>query len=211
MPNLVVVIGGSCSGKSTWSRRNFHRLPASFYDVDALAKDLAGGRPPGRKHRNQAQKIVNKAIAGHVGALEDFGFESVYSGPRRPNDVLEAHKAGYRVAAVFLGTRHTDTNIRRVRDRVARGGHGVSESVIHKHWENSRGNLLSTWDALHGIEIYDSEEADLSLLAVKTGNEFTYRVPDGLLPGWMKFISDHAERHSIVRAYSPAAARGGRP
>lgn len=206
----MVVIGGSGSGKSTWSRRNVHRLPDSFYDVDAIAKDLAGGRPPGRNHRDRAQKSVNKAIAGHIEALEDFGFESVYSGPRRPNDVLEAHKEGYRVAAIFLGTKNSDTNIQRVRDRVARGGHGVSESVIRKHWENSRANLLSTWDALHSIEVYDSEKEYPPLLAVKTGSEFTYRVPDDLLPDWMKFISDHADRHSVVRAYSPDP-RPGRP
>lgn len=207
----MVVIGGSGSGKSTWSRRNRHRLPASFYDVDAIAKDLAGGRPPGRNHRDRAQKSVNKAIAEHIEALEDFGFESVYSGPRRPNDVLEAYKAGYRVAAFFLGTRHSDTNIRRVRNRVAQGGHGVSESVIRKHWENSRNNLIATWDALHSIEVYDAEEEeDLPLLAVKTGNEFAYRVPGNLLPDWMRFISDHAERHSVVRHYSPDP-RPGRP
>lgn len=179
-----------------------------FYDTDALARQLSGGQTDGKERHGQALRRVNRAIARHIEAREDFGFEAVYGGPTRPKDVRKAHEADYRTTAIFLSTDHPDTNVLRVRKRISGGGHDVTEAFVREHWKKSHDNLLSSWSILDCIEIYSVEGSEPQLLAIKTENEFTYYAPDNLLPEWMQPISEHARRYLVVHPYSSSRRRG---
>src|SRR5690606_35803677 len=54
-----------------------------------------------------------------------------------------------------------DLHLRRVRLRVARGGHDIPERKIHERWNSSRENLIRLLPHIHHLRMYDnSTEAD---------------------------------------------------
>ena len=127
-PNLTIIIGANGAGKTTWSRRHRDSLPRRFYNADSIADGLGIADAPTRQR--EARTFVAARVEDDIANRRDFGFESTYSGQSRPNIVRKARRAGYTVTAVFIGTKHSSVNIKRVRKRVAEGGHHVDRSEI---------------------------------------------------------------------------------
>ena len=90
------------------------------------------------------------------GATRPFGFESTWSGSSRPAIVRRAHGEGYETHAVFLGTRHPDINVQRVRRRVLEGGHDIAENEIRRRWHAAGENLVRNWQFFDHIEMLDN-------------------------------------------------------
>ena len=153
-PRLVVVIGANGAGKTTWSTAHRQRLPAHFYNADSIAEGLGDANDP--EQQAEARAIVNAAIETRFRSLDPFGFESTWSGSSRPAVVRRAHAEGYETHAVFLGTRHPDINVHRVRRRVLEGGHDIAESEIRRRWHAAGENLVRNWEYFDHIEILDN-------------------------------------------------------
>ena len=130
-------------------------MPPHFYDADSIAQGLGGYNDP--EHQRSARRMIDRLIAEHLERLEDFGFESTYSGASRPGIVVAAHRACYRVEAVFVGTETPDINLERVEARVRAGiGHFVSEAEIRRRWTASQDKLVATKERFHAIRLYDN-------------------------------------------------------
>ena len=153
-PGLVVVIGANGAGKTTWSTEHRKRLPLHFYNADSIAEGLGDANDP--KQQAEARAIVDAAIETRFRNHEPFGFESTWSGSSRPAIVRRAHAEGYETHAVFLGTRHPDINVQRVRRRVLEGGHDIAENEIRRRWHAAGENLVRNWQFFDHIEMLDN-------------------------------------------------------
>ena len=63
-----------------------------------------------------------------------FSFETVFSHPSKLELIEFAHQNNYKVYLYFIGTETPIMNLERVKDRVMKGGHSVSEDKIEKRY-----------------------------------------------------------------------------
>ncbi len=79
-------------------------------------------------------------IRAYVGRRENFAFETTLSGRLYARHIRQWQEAGYRIKLIFLSLPDVEIAVKRVRIRVAQGGHNVDETVIrrrfHKGWNN---------------------------------------------------------------------------
>ena len=71
----------------------------------------------------------------------DFTMETVLSTPRNINLLHRAKEQGYHIICFYVLTFDPEINVRRVAERVARGGHDVPEEKIRSRYERSLKNL----------------------------------------------------------------------
>ena len=184
-PRLVVIIGASGAGKTTWGRHHRTRLPLEFYNADVIAEGL--GDANSAELQVRARALVDGQVAKRLDLGESFGFESTWSGRSRPQVVRDASARGYETRGIFLGTASPALNIARVRRRVIEGGHRVPECEIVRRWTAAFGNLLSMWDIFDTMHVLDSSTETVRLIAWKVGEET--RAPRAGLPEWADAIA----------------------
>lgn len=85
-----------------------------------------------------------KEIKGYVRRKESFAFETTLSGRLYARYIRQWLTIGYRTKLVFLSLPDVEIAARRVRIRVAQGGHDVEESVIRRRFDKG-------WNNFHNI------------------------------------------------------------
>jgi predicted ABC-type ATPase len=77
-----------------------------------------------------------------VAARQSFGFESTLSGRTYARMLSEARAAGYRVQISYLALPAIQYSIRRVRERVRKGGHDVPLADLRRRFLPSLANFF---------------------------------------------------------------------
>ena len=133
-PSILVIAGPNGSGKSTVTKG----LPVIGLYVNA--DEIKKASKCSDLEAAQEAEMIRRAL---VEARQDFTFETVLSTDRNLLLLEEAKKAGagYQICAVFVLTKDSAINVRRVRNRVKMGGHDVPEDKIISRYEKSLQNL----------------------------------------------------------------------
>ena len=126
-PSILAIAGPNGSGKSTVTKG----LPVIGLYVNA--DEIKKASKCSDLEAAQEAEMIRRAL---VEARQDFSFETVLSTDRNLLLLEEAKKAGYQICAVFVLTKDSAINVRRVR-----GGHDVPEDKIISRYEKSLQNL----------------------------------------------------------------------
>ncbi len=144
-PPTIFLIGGcNGAGKTTFARR---LLPGEgvhlFLNADEIARglsplkpELAAFRAAGCCWRRRGDLIAEK---------KSFGLESTLSGKTYERLLLDARAAGFVISLHFLVVPSADVSIRRVAQRVVKGGHHVPEQDIRRRFRRSVENFLRVY------------------------------------------------------------------
>jgi predicted ABC-type ATPase len=133
-PFLLVFAGPNGSGKSTLVD---YLIEAGIdfgehINPDEIAATLDLPEPV---RSRQAQAIADFQRDRCLADKSSFGFETVMSHPSEVNFMIRADDAGYDVTLYFVCTSDPEINIRRVENRVRRGGHDVPhERIVARYW-----------------------------------------------------------------------------
>lgn len=131
-PQLLVFAGPNGSGKSTVTKGI--PIVGLYVNADEIKRQSGCSDLEAAK---EAELIRNTLLNAHM----DFTFETVLSTERNLELLHRAKQAGYRIHAVFVLTNDPEINVRRVRERVAAGGHDVPEDKIRSRYARSLNNL----------------------------------------------------------------------
>lgn len=146
-PFLVIVAGVNGCGKSTFARAPRSAgllLNQRAINPDDLTREVLNEFPRfGRRAANlvaveRAEKAVWKAVAEG----QSVAVETVLSSKKFLPLVLAARARGYHVRLLFVALPDVDLAIRRVRARVASGGHTVPATKIRDRWGRAYSNLF---------------------------------------------------------------------
>ena len=143
-PRLVVIAGPNGVGKTTFARTF---LPVAgineFLNADLLASGLTPLNPAasafaaGRLLLQRWHELANRKVS--------FGFETTLSG-RTYTAMLSAARAnGYTIEIHYLWVSRVSICLRRVRNRVKKGGHSVPEADIRRRYPASIRNFFSLY------------------------------------------------------------------
>lgn len=169
-PSIYVIAGVNGAGKSSVAGETFRQTGADYYNPDEAARRLAtanAGFPgPGltltQTEANSAAwhegvRLLKRAIDERL----DFAFESTLGANTIPRLLREAANAGVEIYVWYVGLESPELHIARVKSRVARGGHHISEEDIRRRYQRSRLNLIELLPFLRALRIFDnSSEAD---------------------------------------------------
>ena len=143
--SVVYVIGGpNGAGKTTFAREF---LPAAhvveFLNADLLAAGLSPLQPGAMAVRSG--RLLLTRWRELLELRRDFAFESTLSGRTYAGMLREARTAGYEVRLCYLWLPNVGMSIRRVRQRVRKGGHDVPESDLRRRFQPSLRNFFSLY------------------------------------------------------------------
>ena len=146
-PRVVIFAGPNGAGKSTHADAILAALGIeTFVNADYIARGLSG--------RNtdvvafEAGRIMLKRLHQLGDAGADFAFESTLSS-RTFAPFLRTLKAqGYAVAIYYFSLTNAQLAIRRIKLRVALGGHDVPNDVVKRRFGRSLSNFFNLYAPL---------------------------------------------------------------
>ena len=154
---IVYLIGGpNGAGKTTFARQF---LPAvgvmEFLNADSLAAGLAPLDPASAGIR--AGRLLLERWNELVAEKRSFAFESTLSGLTYATMIREAKAQGCRLHICYLHLATVQHSIRRVRERVKKGGHDVPRADLQRRFLPSLRNFFQRYLPLadHAV-LYDS-------------------------------------------------------
>jgi predicted ABC-type ATPase len=173
-PKLTLIAGANGSGKTTltrWNRELFRDIPV--LDPDSIAKTL---RPTASTaFPIAAARQVLRSANDRLHRAKSFAVETTLSGKNYLRMMLEAHRFGFEIVLVYIGTDSVETNLSRIRWRVLAGGHDVPELDVRRRYQRSLANLsIAVKRAEHTILFDNSMEEGYRLVAIlsPTGNHW---------------------------------------
>jgi len=145
MANLYIIAGCNGAGKTTAS---FTILPEmlnckEFVNADSIAAGLSPFNP--ESVAIEAGRLMLLRIRELMKSGMDFAFETTLATRSYVSLVKEAQRVGYTVILLFIWLDSPETAIQRVADRVADGGHNISEDIIRRRYDKGIFNLINLY------------------------------------------------------------------
>ena len=165
-PTLYLIAGCNGAGKTTFAHQF---LPTevrclNFLNADYLAQGLSPLRPEAAAIR--AGRLVLQEMRALLRRHLSFALESTLSGLTYLRWLRRARRLGYRVVLIYLWLPSPTLAIRRIRQRVLKGGHGVPARVVRRRFARSLRHL--TREYLHLADewsLFDNRGEEPKLIA----------------------------------------------
>ena len=102
--------------------------------LDEIAKSMGDWKDPAVQVRAGCEALLQ--VRELIKEGKTFNQETTLPGMVMVSQLSDAKKAGYTIVLYFVGVQGVEIAINRVKKRIERGGHGISEEVIRKRYVN---------------------------------------------------------------------------
>ncbi len=162
-PCIYVLAGANGAGKSSIGGAAWLQHGVEYFNPDEAAKRILAANPTFTQEDansaawHEGKRLLERAITERL----NFAFETSLGGKTIPALLERALGSGIQVRIWYVGLKTPELHIRRVRSRVARGGHDIPDVKVRERYHRSRLNLVQLIPQLTELRVYDnSEEAD---------------------------------------------------
>ncbi len=152
--------------------------------IDDNVKSMGDWRDPVVQMR--AGCIAIKDAMAYIKNGITFNEETTLPGSVIVKQLTEAKKAGFTIVLYFVGVNGVDIAIDRVKRRMERGGHGISEEVIRKRYTNMPKALSKVLPLCDRAFFYDNTEAFRQIAYIENNN---FADVDPNLPEWFYYVT----------------------
>ena len=143
-PRVVIFAGPNGAGKSTYADAIVAALGIdTFVNADYIARGLSGRNAAAVAM--QAGRIMLTRLKGLAAAKRDFAFESTLSSRSFAPFLRQLKAQGYQVAIYYFSLTSASLAVRRVKLRVAMGGHDVPADTVRRRFGRSLLNFHSLY------------------------------------------------------------------
>jgi predicted ABC-type ATPase len=151
-----VLAGVNGAGKSSIGGHQLAQAGLPWFNPDTFARELRAATGCTQEEANarawtEGLRRLDEAIA----ARRDYALETTLGGRTIPGRILDA-SATHDVIVWFCGLASADLHLRRVRARVAAGGHDIPEARIRERYTTSLLNLVALMPTLSELRVYDN-------------------------------------------------------
>ena len=166
MKNLYIVTGCNGAGKTTAS---YTVLPEilecrEFVNADEIARGLSPFNAEGVAI--EAGKLMLQRIEELLKEDVTFAIETTLATRSYVNLVKRAQRQGYRVNLLYFWLNSPELAMRRVAERVSKGGHGIPEVIIRRRYTAGINNLFKLFmPVVDYWAIFDNSQADRMKIA----------------------------------------------
>ena len=166
-PVLTIVAGSNGCGKSTLTsgaRTKFQEFP--ILDPDAIAKSLQETINANNSDIEAGKRVLRLAEE-LIEQKQSFTVETTLSGSTYLRMAARARSVGFNIVVFFIGTTSVEINLARVRARVKKGGHDVTEEDQRRRYPRTLANMQKLLPLADLAVIFDnSTDAGHTLVGV---------------------------------------------
>lgn len=161
MKNLYIVSGCNGAGKTTAS---YTVLPEilecrEFVNADEIARGLSPFNAEGVAI--EAGRLMLQRIEELLKEDVTFAIETTLATRSYVNLVMRAQRQGYRVNLLYFWLSSPELAMRRVAERVSKGGHDIPEEIIRRRYAAGINNLFKLFmPVVDYWAIFDNSQAD---------------------------------------------------
>lgn len=177
-PRVVIFAGPNGAGKSTHADAIVASLGIkTFVNADYIARGLSGLNSD--QVAMQAGRIMLTRLKELAAAEQDFAFESTLSSLSFAPFLRQLKAQGYEVAIYYFSLASATLAVRRVKLRVAMGGHDVPEDTIRRRFSRSLHNFHSLYMPLadQWVLFDNTVTAKATLVATQEGDNLQIKEP----------------------------------
>jgi predicted ABC-type ATPase len=107
----------------------------------------------------QAGREALRLIEQAVTEQQSFVYETTLSSHQSINLLRRVRMSAFRIQLVFVALDNADLHVQRVRDRVAKGGHDIPETVIRRRYDVAFDNLTVILPLCDEVAIFNNSYA----------------------------------------------------
>lgn len=184
-PTIYLIAGCNGAGKTTFAREFLPKEVKClrFLNADEMARGLSPLDPAAGAAK--AARLLLSEVRAAVQARHTFGLETTLSGLTYVRMLNNAREQAYAVKLFYLWLPSAAFAIRRVRERVRKGGHAVPAADIRRRYTRSLHNLVCHYLPLADEwTIFDNSGREPRLVA--DGTAVHARVVDEALYDWIQ-------------------------
>jgi len=208
-PTIRVLAGTNGAGKSSVGGASLRAAGGDYFNPDEAARKLIaanpglGQRDANGRAWNLGRQLLERAITDRL----DFNFETTLGASTLPGLLADAADAGFAVRVWYVGLDGVELHLKRVRERVARGGHDIPEADIRRRYDAGRRNLIALLPKLAELRLFDNSAdgdpqagiapAPRALLHWRDGRLLALTAP-ATMPDWAKPIAAAVLRLAVA-------------
>jgi predicted ABC-type ATPase len=166
MNKTLYLFGGSNgAGKTTFAKAYLTLISPlpRFLNADEIARGLSPLDPT--RMSVSAGKLLLHEVDGCLSKGDSFGLESTLSGTSHMKLLNKAKAIGYRIELHYLWLPSPELAIRRIAQRVKKGGHFIPENDVRRRFNRSLSNFINLYAELADSWIFrDNTKQSASLL-----------------------------------------------
>ena len=165
--NLYIISGCNGAGKTTAS---YTVLPEildcrEFVNADEIARGLSPFNPA--SVAIEAGKLMLQRIDDLLRSNETFSIETTLATRSYVNLVKGAQEKGYRVCLLFFWLSRPELAMKRVAERVSKGGHDIPQDIIKRRYTAGINNLFKLFMPIVDYwAIFDNSETPRKKIAI---------------------------------------------
>lgn len=147
VPYLYIIAGCNGAGKTTASYTILPEMLGckEFVNSDEIAKGLSPFNADSVTVAVEASRIMYKRIRELIAAQKTFAMETTLASRSIAKLLTGAQEKGYHVTLLYFWLNTPDLAVERVKNRVAAGGHNVTEVTVRRRYEAGIHNLFELY------------------------------------------------------------------
>lgn len=143
-------------------------------DTDKLTAELGGDKIKGGK---KAVLRIEECLKSGV----NFTQETTLSGIRTLKTIQKARELGYYIRLYYIGVNSCEESIKRIRNRVEKGGHNIPSSDVERRFDKRFEDLKRILPYCNEARFFDNENGFVEKAEYKNGSIIT----KGPSPQWL--------------------------
>jgi predicted ABC-type ATPase len=218
MGRILVLAGVNGAGKSSVLGTALEDAGVPFYNPDRATRRYQKAGLGLEDANSRAWQRGKRQLERAIFEDRNYAFETTLGGSTITRLLLTAVEMKHQIEVLYVGLATPELHIQRVRERVARGGHDISEERIRERWTTSRQNLIRLLPHLHRLSLWDNSQeigpeapstaAPLRVLSVERGSAMIH-LPKDRIPGWaMPIIAAALQIYAVRVSPPPPSATG---
>lgn len=144
-PTIYLIAGCNGAGKTTFAKEFLPKEVKClrFLNADEMARGLSPLDPSAGAVK--AARLLLREVHEAIRDGQTFGLESTISGLTYIRVLRDAQRRGYAVKLFYLWLPSAEVAVRRVRERVRKGGHNVPAADVRRRFARSLRNLVNRY------------------------------------------------------------------
>lgn len=160
-PTCYVIAGPNGAGKTTFALQYLPEMTGcrNFINADLIAAGLSPLDPA--SVQMDAGRLLLREIEENIQKGRDFAFETTLAGRTYARLLKELRAQGWKIVLFYLWIPSAEFSRQRVRQRVADGGHTISDADIARRFPRTISNFIRVFSPLcDEVMCYDNSETD---------------------------------------------------